>query len=151
MWCRAEQLCHTLRNGISHMYLATAPDDVCKLESPEFENPSVKAAQKGTQTPSPESPESSFSKGRRKSKANNATSQMMAARSKSKAHVDAKSNVMREVRMESNWLDEMLCCFHGDVTKEEDTIALVLPILGLYAEVYATRDIPQLKTPFLRM
>ena len=38
---------------------------------------------------------------------------------------------------EEDWLGESIHVFKGDITNEADKLALVLPILGLYAELYA--------------
>jgi hypothetical protein len=79
MWCRAEQLCHSLRNGArSQMWLAT--ESGC-------------------------------------------------------AHVSAE---------DKDTLANMQV-FHGEATKESDKLCLVLPILGLYMELYAARDLPHVK------
>ena len=46
---------------------------------------------------------------------------------------------------ESDWLGESIRVFAGDITKEMDKIALVLPILGLYAELYAVCAVDKAK------
>ena len=76
MWCRAENLCHSLRNGIHEMWLATGTDadQLSHLD----ENPQVQEMMRGN-----------------------------------------------------------LRVMHGDVTCPEDKVELVLPILGLYALVFA--------------
>jgi len=71
MWCRAENLCHSLRNGIHDMWVVTSTDSVAKLKD------------------------------------------------------DAEF-------MQSN-----LRVMQGDSTREDDKLTLVLPILGLYAELFA--------------
>ena len=38
--------------------------------------------------------------------------------------------------------------FQGEATKEEDRLALVLPILGLYIQLYAARDLPHVRCLF---
>jgi hypothetical protein len=89
MWCRAEQLCHVLRNGASCIWLAT--EESCeRIITPA-------SAAKVT---------------------------------------------------EEQWLSETIRVFGGDCTDEVDKIALVAPILGLYAELYACRDVGE-TVPFL--
>jgi hypothetical protein len=41
---------------------------------------------------------------------------------------------------EEEWLFESFAVFQGDVTQELDKQSLVLPILGLYAELYASAE-----------
>ena len=82
MWCRAEQLCHSLRNGVDDMWVAN--DTSC-------------------------------------------------------------------LPMKSDWFDEALYVFHGEATccrlkhknmSKCDRETLVLPILGLFGEMYASKSVP---------
>lgn len=73
MWCRAENLCHSMRNGTSHMWVATGTSD---------------------------------------------------------AAINRQAD-------DEEFLNSNLHVFHGDATMEADKLTLVVPILGLYAELYA--------------
>ena len=84
MWCRAEMVCHALRNGSSKMWLATSAEQCDPLEQCHDAIP-------GEQS------------------------------------VDA-------------WLAACLHIFDGDATRPADQLDLVLPVLGLYAELYATTE-----------
>ena len=77
MWCRAENLCHSLRNGVEAMWLATGTgaDEISHLADD---------------------------------------------------HGDARA-----------FLESNLRVMHGECSVHEDKAMLVLPILGLYAQVYA--------------
>ena len=71
MWCRAENLCHTLRHGVEHMWVVSSVNDCHRLSD------------------------------------------------------------------DATFMHSNLRVMQGDATREEDKLALVLPILGLYAEVFA--------------
>ena len=46
----------------------------------------------------------------------------------------------RKAAAEENWLSANLRVFDGDATDEYDKLTLVLPLLGLYAQIYATHS-----------
>ena len=80
MWCRAEQLCHILRNTTAQIWLTTA--ESCERMQNFFEE-----------------------------------------------------------GKEEEWIQETIRVFKGECTEAIDKISLVAPILGLYAELYACRDL----------
>ena len=84
MWCRAEQLCHALRNSTSNIYVATSAegDNICKPLTAEED---------------------------------------------------------------TSWMSGNLHVFEGKCTMEKDRLALVPPLLGLYAQVIANKDDPVAK------
>jgi len=108
-WCRAEQVCHILRNGLDGMWLARSATDIQKLSSTRT-----------AETLAAPLDEASMS--------------YLSGSFKSKRKDDWMTFT------EEEWLIESMRVFQGEVTQDMDKLALMLPILGLYAELYAVAE-----------
>ena len=132
-WCRAEQACHLFRNGLDSMWVATSEQSVLPVRgvkesgSKETEvaaatliqarlraHTANKAREVGLSDGPPDIPSFKRAQG-------------------SLSYRDWKSLT------EAEWMQESILVFEGDITNELDKLALVTPILGLYAELYACR------------
>jgi hypothetical protein len=121
-WCRAEQLCHLFRNGMDDMWLATSVERIERLHACQADNPLA---------PWPARPAAAASRLKRA-----ATAVKMSNTALASMRVEPVAEVRRPMT-EQDWLNESVRVFQGDITKEMDKIALVQPLLGLYAELYA--------------
>ena len=101
MWCRAEILCHGLRNGSHEMWVATSPNDCTHIRDLD------------------------------------SSSHVTGLEDMHTADHVAKSSDKSEA-FRHLWLAESMHVFQGDATRELDKKMLVPPILGLYAEIYAS-------------
>ncbi len=194
MWCRAEQFCHILRNGVEHLWLATAEGRCEKMA------PLLSAMRAIATAPEPHATLSPFGGGRLDTHGACSRSSLLRRvntsflngiahndvspgsrasvaggggerRSQKRGsvcgalltgsggggsgggsrghgsipHVPPASAFSRRTVSFSatnddadlDWLDNILRVFQGRATREKDKFELVVPILGLYAELHA--------------
>ena len=125
MWCRAEQLCHVLRNGVDRLWLATSEMN-CELMAPRLdmnENDHAEVRASVSYVSAQASVKS--------------LSEMTEMGNSPERGAAGSPLVDRRRDWEKRWLDGVLHVFSGKRSRVGDAEWLVAPILGLYAELYA--------------
>ena len=176
MWCRAEQFCHILRNGVDHMWLATAPRQCVKLAPIMATLRQIEAVGAPIDLDALALEHSGLGRGTVAAKASecgravlkrvNSSAVLRSGGESSKPHGDRRKSLANLLHDEHHflhqsahgtapphrratsfalaatdddlaWLEDILCVFQGEATREADKFELVVPILGLYAELQA--------------
>ena len=166
-WCRAEQLCHLLRNGMDDMYVATSETSIQRLHrvsaaSSDPATGSTKAAAEAEaealfaaidgdgdgDITAEELREYLSARGEDEATTTSLLGTLGGDDGRTIGLADLRERLVRiklDSMTESDWLGESIRVFAGDITNEMDKLALVQPILGLYAELYAVCAVDKAK------